>query len=98
MTLKGWRELNPGAVVDNPGSTIEVETGSWAVKRPVVDLDACTHCMICWILCPDSCYLTENFKLVGVDYDHCKGCGICAVECPKKCIAMVEELPQTVQG
>ncbi|MBI2856537.1 MAG: ferredoxin [Chloroflexi bacterium] len=95
MTLERWRDLAAGAVISSPGSTEDVDTGSWAVLRPVVDLEKCVHCMICWIFCPDSCFLVENARLVGVDYFHCKGCGICAVECPKKCIEMVEELPQT---
>ncbi len=92
MTLKGWKELPIGAVVDTPGNISVVETGSWAVEQPVVDLDACVHCMICWMLCPDSAFIVEGDKLMAVDYVHCKGCGICAVECPKKCIEMVQDL------
>ena len=93
MTLEGWRDLPTGGLVTNPGSTVDVETGSWAIVRPVINLDECVHCMICWIFCPDDSILVEDAKLVGVDYFHCKGCGICAEECPKKCIEMVEELP-----
>ena len=92
MTLKGWRELLPGAVIDDPGSSETVETGDWGVTNPVVDFEACVHCMICWIFCPDGCFQVEGGKLVGVDYDHCKGCGICAMECPRKCIAMKERV------
>ncbi len=95
MTIEGWRDLRPGAVVNQPGSTINVDTGSWAVERPVVHLERCTHCMICWIMCPDMCFHVEDFKIVGVDYDHCKGCGICVQECPRKCIDMVEGLPES---
>ncbi len=90
MELKGWRDLLPGGVIIEPGSTEVVETGAWGVVHPVVDFNVCVHCMICWIFCPDSSFQVEGGKLVGVDYVHCKGCGICAVECPRKCIAMKE--------
>ncbi|MBI4233768.1 MAG: 4Fe-4S binding protein [Chloroflexi bacterium] len=92
MRLLAWQEVPPGAVIPHPGNSTEVETGSWRVQRPVVDYAACSHCMICWVFCPDSCFKVEDGKLVDVDYEHCKGCGICVVECPKRCIAMVDEL------
>ncbi|MBI2166267.1 MAG: 4Fe-4S binding protein [Chloroflexi bacterium] len=91
MELKDWRSLPIGSVVTQPGSSAETETGSWRTSRPVIDFSQCTHCMICWIFCPDSAFTVEKGKLTGVDYDHCKGCAICVVECPKKCIVMVDE-------
>ncbi len=90
MTLQTWKELLPGGPIADPGNSIAVETGTWGVTQPVVDFQKCVHCMICWVYCPDSSFLVQDGKLVGVDYDHCKGCGICVVECPKKCIAMKE--------
>ena len=60
-------------------------------KLPIIDFDKCTHCMICWVMCPDSCFKTAEGSLLSVDLDHCKGCGICATECPVKCIEMVPE-------
>ncbi|MBI4308071.1 MAG: 4Fe-4S binding protein [Chloroflexi bacterium] len=90
--MKGWKEVSPGGVIDAPGSTTTVETGTWRSKRPVVDYTRCVHCMICWMFCPDGCFQTENGKLVGVDYFHCKGCAICVTECPKKCIIMEEDV------
>lgn len=95
MVLERWQDLDIGAVVTRPGSTVEVETGSWSITHPVVDMAACVHCMICWVFCPDSSFQVENGLLVGVDLQHCKGCGICAVECPRKCIEMVDDLPQS---
>ena len=93
MTLERWQELRIGAVVTAPGSMAEVETGSWSIQHPVVDMERCVHCMICWIFCPDSCFQVKDGLLVGVDFQHCKGCGICAEECPRKCIEMAEDLP-----
>jgi len=85
-----WKDMTPGAVVTEPGSTADaIETGSWRLNKPLIDLGRCTHCFFCWLFCPDSAILVNERKVVGVDYEHCKGCGICAVECPVKCIDMV---------
>jgi 2-oxoisovalerate ferredoxin oxidoreductase delta subunit len=72
------------------GSMLYNKTGAWRNIRPVVDLENCIQCGICWKFCPDiSIYIENEFPYVN--YDYCKGCGICAEECPAKCIAMVEE-------
>ena len=91
VTVPGWKSISPGGLIQEAGSSVHYETGSWRTLRPVIDWSSCTHCMICWIFCPDSSFLVEEKRLVGVDLDHCKGCGICAEECPKQCIKMVEE-------
>jgi len=72
------------------GSMLYNKTGAWRNIRPVVDLENCIQCGICWKFCPDMSIYIEN-QFPYVDYDFCKGCGICAEECPVKCIAMVEE-------
>ncbi|MCS7286933.1 MAG: 4Fe-4S binding protein [Anaerolineae bacterium] len=82
--LKGWKELPIGAVVLEPGSSAENKTGTWRSQRPVRDEEKCTHCMICWVYCPDSAVIVKDGKVQGFDYDYCKGCGICAHECPVK--------------
>ena len=86
------KELASGGVVEG-GTAHGYYTGGWRKLKPIVDLDRCTSCLICWVMCPDSAVITENGKMVGFDLDHCKGCGICAVECPDKvkAIKMVEE-------
>ena len=90
MKKSNWKELTPGAVVTEPGSTHDaVETGSWRLNKPVIDLDRCINCFFCWMFCPDAAILVTDHKVSGVDYEHCKGCGICSVECPPKCIEMV---------
>lgn len=88
---RSWREVAAGGLVSAPGSTERNLTGSWRARRPIIDFDRCTHCMICWVLCPDSCFETEQGRLLSVDLDYCKGCGICAKECPRTCIEMVPE-------
>jgi len=89
--LKGWKEMPPAAIVPEAGSMIENDTGSWRTYVPVTDLERCTHCLFCWIYCPDSSILVKDGKKVGTDLGHCKGCGICANICPAKCIEMVLE-------
>lgn len=87
-----WSALDPGGVILRAGSSVDYETGSWRSQRPIINWDRCTHCMLCWVYCPDSCFSVRNQRLVDVDYTHCKGCGICANQCPPKCIEMAPEL------
>jgi len=91
MKLKGWRDLETGVVVPEPGSSVGYKSGTWRAFRPIIDMEKCINCMICWIYCPDSCIMVKDSKLVEIDYEHCKGCGICANECPKEAISMIEE-------
>lgn len=96
MALKDWRNIPEGGLVPEPGNSLEVKTGAWRSRRPIIDFDRCSHCLICWLFCPDSSFLLEGDKIAGIDYDHCKGCGICAAECPRHCIAMVAEQAVTL--
>ena len=82
--LRTWRETARAGIVTEPGSTAEYKTGTWRTLKPVHDMAKCTHCMTCWVYCPDSSILVKDGKWVGIDYDHCKGCGICANVCPVK--------------
>ncbi len=96
MALKGWKELPIGGVIDEPGKSREFKTGNWRVLRPVVNLDKCTHCMLCWLYCPDMAIeITVNEKgkpqMLGFNYDYCKGCGLCADVCPVHVIDMKPE-------
>ncbi len=72
------------------GSMLHNKTGAWRNIKPVIDLDNCIQCGICWKFCPDVAIFIEN-ELPVINYDYCKGCGICAVECPVKCIKMVKK-------
>lgn len=81
----------PGGIVSRPGSTTDYKTGTWRVKKPVVDLDRCTGCLLCWVYCPEPAIRKRNDGKIEFDYDYCKGCGICFVECPSRAISMEEE-------
>ncbi len=72
------------------GSMLYNKTGAWRNIRPILELENCIQCGICWKFCPDvAIYIEDEWPVI--DYDYCKGCGICAEECPKDCITMVEE-------
>lgn len=90
QTLMSKEEMMPGGVAE-AGSAKRLTTGSWRTYAPVTDLEECTHCLKCWIFCPDSAVIVRDGKHAGTDYRHCKGCGICAEQCPANCIEMVLE-------
>ena len=80
----------------DPGPGDAGRTGSWRVRRPVIDLKKCIPakknkpaCFSCWLYCPDG-VITKTVPPV-IDYEYCKGCEICAQECPVGAITMVEE-------
>jgi 2-oxoacid:acceptor oxidoreductase delta subunit (pyruvate/2-ketoisovalerate family) len=79
--------LDRGPVITG-GSSQAFRTGNWRQERPVLDLERCVHCMLCWLYCPDSSILTAEGRVTGIDYEHCKGCGICAAVCPPKASAI----------
>ncbi len=95
MKLKGWKELEMGAVIPEAGNAAQYNTGSWRAFRPQWKEENCIQCLFCWIYCPDSSVTVSDGKRGDFDYEHCKGCGVCAHECPgkkgNKAIVMVEE-------
>jgi pyruvate ferredoxin oxidoreductase delta subunit len=95
MKLKGWKELDAGAVIPEAGGAVNYHTGSWRAFRPQWIEENCIQCLFCWIYCPDSSVTVNDGKRGDFDYDHCKGCGVCAHECPgkkgNKAIVMEEE-------
>ena len=96
--MKTWQELPSGAIIADPGSSRNFQTGSWRTFAPVWIEENCIHCMLCWLYCPDTSVKASDGKRGGFDYDFCKGCGICALECPgrkgQKAIVMEEGAKQ----
>jgi len=94
----GWRELPLGGLIVEPGSAERYQTGDWRTLRPVLDVEKCRHCMLCWIYCPDGAIIVEDGKVVGINLEHCKGCGICARECPPKAAAITMVAESELRG
>ena len=73
----------------SPGNTRSRRIGDWSNFEPIIDLDKCTKCMICFVYCPDSAITIDGeSKFPIIDYGACKGCNICFTECPTKAIAL----------
>jgi 2-oxoacid:acceptor oxidoreductase delta subunit (pyruvate/2-ketoisovalerate family) len=86
-----WSELGVGGVV-RPGHAPRPRTGGWRTGvRPVVDLERCIDCLLCWLYCPDSAVGVDAGAFAGIDLDVCKGCELCAAVCPVAAIAMEPE-------
>jgi 2-oxoacid:acceptor oxidoreductase delta subunit (pyruvate/2-ketoisovalerate family) len=71
------------------GSMRVNKTASWRSIRPIINIEKCTSCMICWKYCPEPAILPTDPP--EIDYDFCKGCGICIVECPFDAISSEKE-------
>ena len=84
----GPERHEPGALIPDAGNSTAVVTGGWRTLVPVIDLESCDGCLLCYFYCPDASIVVENDRPTGIDLDHCKGCGICAKECPRACIVM----------
>jgi NADPH-dependent glutamate synthase beta subunit-like oxidoreductase len=46
----------------------------------------CTHCDLCFLLCPDISIVKSGENGYSVKTDYCKGCSICASSCPRHVI------------
>jgi len=91
LKLKTWKEVPIGGLITDAGNSVQYETGGWRANCPVIDAEKCSHCMLCWVYCPEGAIRVEDDKVVGIDLTHCKGCGICARECPRKAVTMGKE-------
>jgi 2-oxoacid:acceptor oxidoreductase delta subunit (pyruvate/2-ketoisovalerate family) len=92
-TLPTVDEIPLGGIIPSNGNAILNKTGTWRTQRPILNRDACTDCLLCWLHCPDNSIIVQEGKVVAIDADHCKGCGICSAECgakPVKAMTMAQ--------
>ncbi len=88
--LKTIKEY-PLIPASKPSEGAAGRTGLWRTFRPVVNLDKCIGCRLCWFYCPDNAITVRGDGKVEINYDWCKGCLICFHECPVKAIDRVVE-------
>ena len=87
---KSWKEISPAGVC--PKSSIGFLTGDWKTYTPVLELEKCTVCLTCVMMCPEGAIRWRpDMGNIEFDFEFCKGCGICANECPTKAIRMTLE-------
>jgi pyruvate ferredoxin oxidoreductase delta subunit len=96
----GWKteDFPVGMVGLEAGNARDYVTGGWRSERPVWTEPHCQHCMMCWVICPDSAILVKDEKMVGINFDHCKGCGVCVGECRFNALKMVPESSEEVSS
>ena len=87
------KDLPEGMIVECPKTEQkQMTTGGWRILRSVIDQDKCTHCLVCWISCPDGAISVDESGDMKINLKYCKGCGICAANCPVGAIGRVPEL------
>jgi pyruvate ferredoxin oxidoreductase gamma subunit len=100
----GYETAPIGGVILEAGGTVwnDLSTSrtGWL---PVLDDDACIHCGICGLVCPDLCLVwahegnalvPTSVRLLGVDYRYCKGCLRCVESCPTGAMSQQAETPE----
>ena len=85
----GW--AGTASVASGPNTPLR-KTGDWRVRRPVIDLERCTHCWICFVNCPDGAIALDSGSIPIIDYGVCKGCLLCVEECPIDVIGSIREM------
>ena len=53
-----------------------------------LDVDACTGCGTCTLVCPHGVFTLEDKKARIVDRDACMECGACARNCPVEALSV----------
>ena len=83
-----WQDLTVAGTIVASGNSIDFKTGDWRNMIPTWDGGKCIHCLLCTVVCPDSCIPVKEGKRLEFEFSHCKGCGICFKVCPPKISAI----------
>ncbi len=100
----GYETAPIGGVILEAGGTawnnLSTSRTGWL---PVLEAEACIHCGICGLVCPDLCLVwavegdapvPTAVRLQGIDYRYCKGCLRCVESCPTGAISQQAETPK----
>ena len=80
-----------GELLSRPSPGSAGRTGTWRLYKPVIKIEICTKCGMCWLHCPDDVITWKPREYPEIDYTYCKGCGVCESVCPVDAIEMVLE-------
>lgn len=82
--LGGWKTGPLGAVISEPGSSKNYNTGNWVQQSCQWNKQTCINCLQCWPACPHGAIRVEKGNMLGVDISKCTACGLCVYACPTK--------------
>lgn len=74
------------------GNSPQRRTGNWRQFRPVLHVERCTRCWVCFVRCPEAAISLDAQEYPVVDYDECKGCLLCVHECPTHAFSAEKEV------
>ena len=70
MANTGWDEFEIGAVLrsfDENGNysrdhSKTYKVADWRVNKPIFNRETCIDCDMCWLACPDTCFIVEEVE------------------------------------